>query len=491
MATNVKVVSTDLRQITIKVNPGTYLTEVLEQACKKFSLSQDTYLLKHNKRQLDLSNTFRSAGLVPGAKLELVAKSKSPSVLSIALQLPEPESKSFGANRATEKLPSDYTLWKVLRHFESQTFSGKNINITGRGVPKMINGGQGQLYYETPVLQVERRSFSTFVDFQKTLSQLGYNSGNVLIRLSFQKTDNTLAVAMDNITQYFQDEDRTGNEAEGSGQAGSSTTALEDSSAAAPMAVSEAMSNAGATAEDVRTETKPDLEAMDVDSVPIDPLAPVSIFSAPSSSTPAAASIVEPDEIYMPGIAHAQLHQHRLKTESLNKRLPSDQELEERAAAEAAKISAVKSIEIKVRFPDNTSAQWRFGPDAAGAMVYQAVRQVMAADQAPFKLVLPGAKGAIRDDESKLIQAYGLTVRTLVNLVWADSVAAETRKAPFLKQSAASRAQEVVVPEVPQGEAEDEPGPSVPLLASKQESKGEGSGVKKMPKWLKGLGGKK
>jgi tether containing UBX domain for GLUT4 len=46
MATNVKVVSTDLRQTTIKVDPETYLTKVLESACKKFSLSSDKYLLK-------------------------------------------------------------------------------------------------------------------------------------------------------------------------------------------------------------------------------------------------------------------------------------------------------------------------------------------------------------------------------------------------------------------------------------------------------------
>jgi tether containing UBX domain for GLUT4 len=46
MATNVKVVSTDLRQATIKVDPDTYLTQVLESACKKFNLPPDKFLLK-------------------------------------------------------------------------------------------------------------------------------------------------------------------------------------------------------------------------------------------------------------------------------------------------------------------------------------------------------------------------------------------------------------------------------------------------------------
>lgn len=46
MASHVVVIASDLRRTTIKVNPGTYLTDVLEEACRKLNLSSDRYLLK-------------------------------------------------------------------------------------------------------------------------------------------------------------------------------------------------------------------------------------------------------------------------------------------------------------------------------------------------------------------------------------------------------------------------------------------------------------
>lgn len=46
MATNVVVIATDLRRATIKVQPGTYLTDVLEEACRRLNLSSDKYIVK-------------------------------------------------------------------------------------------------------------------------------------------------------------------------------------------------------------------------------------------------------------------------------------------------------------------------------------------------------------------------------------------------------------------------------------------------------------
>ena len=46
MASRVVVIATDLRRATISVQPATYLTEVLEEACKKLNLTPDKYLLK-------------------------------------------------------------------------------------------------------------------------------------------------------------------------------------------------------------------------------------------------------------------------------------------------------------------------------------------------------------------------------------------------------------------------------------------------------------
>jgi len=507
MATNVKVVGTDLRQVTIKVTPSTYLTEVLEQACTKLKIPNDKFLLKHKQRQLDLSQTFRTSGLIPGARLELVVRANTPTVVNVALQLPTPESSLFPPHgRVSDKLPSDFTIWQILRQFESgKASAGKGLNITARGVPQINNGaqaGSGQLYYEIPHVVIENRTLSTFVDFQRTLSQLGYNSGGVLIRLSFHRTDQPLSYAMREIEQYFKvevpdntaqktDDARTEKESESSSQSKAVQGETQDSAPEVPAATETVQSPT--TNEEPSTTTQqqqaPSSDAMDMDEEKPAGHRPVTIFSVPSSSTPVAARRADSEEDYTPDISHAKAHQKLLKSLGENKRLLSDHELEEKAAAEEAKVAAVKSIKVKVRFPDNFSAEWAFGPNDSGANLYSEVRGIMANSSAPFKLLLPGARTVIQDDDSvKLIKGYGLKTNTLVSFVWDDKVPTEVRQQPFLKGSAASQAQQVVVPDVPEIEVKDE-GPNLPAAAPKPKNDGDSSGFKK-PKWLKGLGKK-
>ncbi|KAH8160668.1 hypothetical protein CIB48_g7580 [Xylaria polymorpha] len=501
MATNVKVVGTDLRQVVIKVNPGTYLTEILEQACTKLKVPNDRYLLKHKQRQLDLSQTFRTSGLVPGARLELVVRANTPTAVNVALQLPSPESSAFPPHgRISEKLPSDFTVWQILRQFESgKASAGRNLNITARGVPQTSNGtqaGSGQLYYEIPNIVIEKRTLSTFIDFQKTLSQLGYNSGGVLMRLSFQKTDKVLSDAMREIEEYFKsdEQDNAPQKSEDTSTDGKSANTSEPSdlpSETHPLvpAPTEVVSPAATTKDPPTTQDTAGTDIMDVDEEISSGHRPVTIFSAPTSSTPVAALRPDSEEDYAPDISHAKAHQKLLKSLGENKRLLSDRELEEKAAAEEAKVAAVKSIKIKVRFPDNFSAEWAFGPEDTGASLYSEVRGIMTNSSAPFRLVLPGARTVIKDDaNSKLIKGYRLNVNTLVNFTWDDKVPANIRQQPFLKSSAVGQAQEVFVPEVPEIEVKQE-GPSAPVQAPAPRNDSEGSGFKK-PKWLKGFGKK-
>ncbi|KAI1385056.1 putative UBX domain protein [Hypoxylon trugodes] len=508
MATNVKVVGTDLKQVTIKVNPGTYLTDILEQACEKLKADPSKFLLKHKQKQLDLSKTWRTSGLPPGAKLELVVRSNTPTAINVALQFPAPESNLFPpSGRITEKLPNDFTLWQLLRQFESGTASqGKNLNITGRGIAQTSNGtaaGSGQLYYETPVLTIESRTLSTFADFQKTLAQLGYNSGSVLIRLSFQKTDKTLADAMGDISQFFRAEEED-QKAEGIAAVPAASDIATPSADIQPSNDAPINPPVDEPETSVPNDTPQDVagpssvaqappDAMDIDE-PSSDNRPVTIFSAPSSGTPAAALRTDADESFAPRIEHAQAHQRLLKTAGENKRLLSDQELEAKAATEDAKVAAVKSIRIKVRFPDNFSAEWPFGPEDTGATLYSEIRKLMANETAQFKLALPPGKIVIKDDSSppsKLIGGYRLSSNTLVNFMWDDKVPTQVRQQPFLKGQVVGRAQNVVVPETPEVEDEDVAGPSVnvSMIAPKPKAEGDGSGFKK-PKWLKGFGKK-
>lgn len=55
MASHVVVIATDLRRTTIKVSPGTYLTDVLEQACQKLKLPADRYIVKYVTDSLKMS----------------------------------------------------------------------------------------------------------------------------------------------------------------------------------------------------------------------------------------------------------------------------------------------------------------------------------------------------------------------------------------------------------------------------------------------------
>lgn len=440
-------------------------------------------------------------------------KSKTTSVVNIALRLPESEAKDIPGGRLTDKFRSDTTLWKMLRHFEVKGApSGRTLNFTDRGVPQTSNGtqaGSGQLYYEMPVLRIMNREVSTLADFQKTLSQLGLDAGSQMIQLSFRSTEQTLGDAMNEISQFFREEEeiqKTANEP---------APAPESSAAAVP--------TPAGSADNMEAEaTQPqDLQKSGNDEVPQetptthpadragdtmvvdepeatsrDVLNPVGIFSAPTSATPVAASIDLPDHYYTPTIAHAQAHQQKLLESAVNKRLKSDAEIEAQARAEEAKIAAVKTITVKVRFPDQTSAHWKFGPDDTGATLYKAVRSVMANDAAPFKLVLPGpptVSSHIKDEagvKHSLIKGYRLSGSVLLNLSWEDQVPQAVKKSSFLKPEFASQATKVEVPDIP---VVDEPEPSVPQAPPpKPQSSGEGSGsVKKVPKWLKGLGGKK
>ncbi|TQV95899.1 hypothetical protein V2A60_001066 [Cordyceps javanica] len=486
MSTHVVVIGSDLRRATIKVTPGTYLIDVLQEACKKLSISSERYILKHKQKTVDLTVPFRTSGLVGGAKLELVQKSNTPSAVQIGLQLPQPEAKEVPGGRLIKKLPSDLTLWGVLRQLESGDASaGRNINITARGVARTSAGtasGSGQLYYESPVLNIMGRDYTTFEDFQKTLAQLGHNSGSVLIRLTFKTTDQTLFEAMEQISQFFKE-----TREEPSVPAPQPLAPAAPEEAPSAPAPDTTMADAPSAAQEA-SETIPAL-TVTAASEPKDPYEPVNVYLAPSNSTPAAALAPTEESDFTPTVAHAKLHQSQLQQNARNKRLLSDKELEEKAADEQARVAAIKSVLIKVRFPDNTSGDWEIDHTSTGAFLYGAVRHVMADPALAFHLVLPGSSGknVIKDDagpKHNLIAGYKLQGRVLINLVWNDEVPPAKRKLPFLRANVAKQGQAIKIPEMPTYEAE-EPVPAPKKEGGETKKEGDGKGGSKVPKWLK------
>ena len=520
MSSHVVVLTADMRRATVKVTPSTYLTDVLQEACKKLNVSSDKFLLRlvlpdsrrihitdfwnrsANNKAVDLSLTYRTSGLSPGAKLNLVQKSKTPSAIQVALQLPQPEAKEIPGGRLIDKFPSDLTLWQLLRQFESgKASNGRNINITARGIAQMSEGasGSGQLYYETPVLNIMNRELSTFVDFQKTLSQLGYNSGSVLIRLSYRKTDKVFHEAVEEIRTYFQEDDKQHDDTPQS-SAAQEERAVEapatDAGGDTPMSDTQPEHTEAAAkdpqapvpSEPAQSATEPSV-ARENGAPPVsdDPYTPAHVFLAPTSSTPSAALAPYSEPDTAPSIAQAQQHQHRLQESSKNKRLLSDKELAEKAAAEEAKMASITSILVRVRFPDNTTTEWAVTPEKTGAFLYEAVRRVMVHRDQPFRLVIPpGIKQVIKDDDNQknsLIKAYKLRGATLVNFMWDDSVPTEIRKQqPFLQDAVAKQGEAVKIPDVPQVPDEEPSAPAAVAEPKKEDKKGLG-GLKK-PKWM-------
>lgn len=378
------------------------------------------------------------------------------------------------------------------------------MNFTARGVTEVANGssGAGRIFYEMPNLRGQNnQEFVTFGDLQRTIvGGLGVNSGSVLVRLTFKKTEQPLEEAMVEIGQYFKSEE----EAQ-SGATGSETTPVVEVEG-----ITEAiakMDSAEPSGED--TDMKDQTTAVLGDSLvtpskrpaPVTPeeavlgpnQRPISIYAAPSSAVPKAALQPHNEDDYEPTIAHAKLHQSRLLNRSQNQRLLGDAELDQLGKEKAEKLATMKKVEIKLRFPDQTTTVVSFTAEETAGFLYDFVKNLIAAEDQPFKLVWngKGPQTVPRDkksSEKKLIKDLGLEGRVVINLVWEDGASESARKAPTLKQKYADKAREVAVPEVPEVEAKAEDvTPTVDKGKGKENSEDSGGKGKGIPKWLKGL----
>ncbi|PBP22893.1 hypothetical protein BUE80_DR006280, partial [Diplocarpon rosae] len=502
MATNVTVVDSAFRRANIKVGPGTYMTDVLEQACKKFNFEPSKYGLKNNNKAINLSSPFRQTGLVAGAKLELVLTSRSPSAVSVALQLPDSLAVSVPGGRLVDKVASDTTLWKILRHFESK--EGLNLNFTGRGVTQLENGasGAGRILYEMPTLNIMGRDVSDFGSLQKTLAQLGFRDGSVAVRLGFKSTELPLEEAMKEIDQYFEPAPKS---TEASKEVETVTDALSklpsrepqssaDLAIANTVVTSTESTSAPAGEQATPAQLTPSKRPAPDSSENTPPLRgpdnrPITVFSAPTSNTPRAALQPHNEADFEPTVAHAKLHQTRLQESSINKRLPSDAEQERLEKDKIAKLANVASVRIKIRFPDQSVVESPFEAAETGADLYAYVTKVIAAKDQPFKLVYRD-KGpqTVPKSEKKLIMDLGFSGAVLVNFLWEDAASDEVRKGSVLEASFNNAAKPIPIPEAAPEEPEEPGGAPVVDKEQGKDNGSKGKGQKSMPSWLlKGL----
>ena len=443
---------------------------------------------------MDLSRNVRLAGLVSGAKIELAQASRSQSVVSVALQLPETEAQGSN-NRLVDKFPSNTTVWMVLRKFESVA-SPSQRNYTARSVPMYSRdgGGEGRLYFATPVVQVMGRELSAFTDLQMTLAQLGFNRGSALLRLTFRTTDTPLEEALQGIGQYFADskEPDVGTaERRLSAEVDRSVRNDEDlgPSEVLTLAAEKANTEASPSAREASVGINLDVATPPVASTRNDALGEsfrnVTIFAPPSSDTPKAAQQPFNEKDYEPTIDHAKLHQSRLAAAGTNKRLLSDAELLAQAEAKAAKKANAQEVQIKIRLPDQLQVVSKFSNVDTAQTLYDFVKGMMIHEREPFELRFSAAGGFESiptgpQSDAKLIGHLGMLGRVLVNMIWSEGASIEARTAPVLKEEYRQKAQMIEVVET-QEVAVKEEGEDVQEYKGKEE-KGKKGG---MPKWLK------
>lgn len=364
--------------------------------------------------------------------------------------------------------------------------------------------GSGRLCYEMPTVNAMGRDLASFVDLQKTLGQLGFNSGTCLLRLSFRNTEKPLEEAMSEITQYFKEVE------DPQAQSGTSTDGAHAGSVAEMQSVPAADEAPEPTTESNRSPPKEDvmmMEAPTLGDVPMttteDAAAPpsqstlssptpsseppfsptpkavtpqppqsgISIFAPPTSSTPAAASTFNEAD-YIPTAAHALGHQARLEKASRNKKLLSDAELSAQAQAQTDALKQVSEVVVRIRFPDNAQAQNAFGQNATTKDLYDLCRTLMhRPEDEEFKIRHQGAKGTetLEEGERRLILDLGWKGRVLVTVVWGDGV---ERWGAVLKQEHLERAQQLRM-EQPRFEVEED----VPVASvAEEDKKGKKSG---------------
>lgn len=466
MASHVYVVDSSARRHQVKTTPATYLRDVLEEACQKLKKDPNQYCLQDSSRPpktIDLSVQIRLSGLVSGAKLQLVQQSRSPSVISIALQLPE----ALGGLRLQDRFSSDTSLWLILRKFEDSAAEGvSKLNITQRGRPSTTSGS-GTLEYEQPVVHIMGRDLKTFTDLQKSLMQLGFNSGNVLLRLTFADSGQPMHLAMEEITNYFSAPARMSKSVKDTASTTGATLQDVDVESSAPVAetaidrpsdipmagtpqsdtiMSEARLDDGQSQQDQQHPEQPF-----VPSAGTPPRPEVSVYKPSSTPTPQAArESYDPDD-YVPTVDHAKSHQATLNRAARNQRLLSDAELAEVEQEQQAKLAEIRSSTVRVRLPDQMMIDIVITPEHTPSDMYQLVRDKLETPNEGFQLRHTGVKGAPitldKDDTHKyLIKDLGFTQRVLVTMVWDVTASQAARKGAVLKASLREQAVELKIP---------------------------------------------
>ena len=511
MASHVVVVDSTARRVKIPTTPGKQLTDVLQEACVKLKYNPASHGLKYKNKQLDLSIPFRLSGLVSGAQLEIVQVARSAGVVTVALQLPESEANQVPGGRLIDKFPSTTTLWQVLRKFEAGAAGdggSSKFNFTARGIPSSTTGA-GSLLYEQPLLQISNRELANFTDLQKTLMQLGLNTGSIVIRMRLAATQKPLQDALQEHQAYFDslEDTSTGPQAQQSTrsdppQSSSIPSGVQeerppdqqttDTAAAAPLSVS----NEGVAPLNEESDAAHPSHSSVSESTTSPRARPVSVYRPPTSATPSAAIDQGNESDYTPTVEHAQAHQRMLNDASRNRRLKTDAELAAQVQEQDEKLAAVTEVTIRVKFPDQLTLETPFNQSNTGNTLYDWVRSELATQfqNEGFVLGVPGGLQSkmqiIPNSDARLIKDLRLRGRVLMVFQWDEKTASPAAggSKTVLKPERVKEAQVLKAPDQPtHNSGPEDQGVKVNLGKGDGDegSSGDSKAGGKVPKWLK------
>ena len=366
--------------------------------------------------------------------------------------------------------------------------------------------GAGRLNYEMPVVTVlpGHREQADFIGLQKTLSQLGFDSGSALLRLSFKNSGTPLEEAMAQISEYFKSSETPVHSVHTASLSQSSSVPVPENAASDPTVTVAGESNGAEESEPARIDVDPKISpepgsSSTVSPVPeqltleniahlqssvpttsTKPLATttnqgrnVRIFAAPTSATPQAARRAFNENDYEPTVEHAKSHQAALQARTRNQRLLSDKELDdiETARQERLTAAAEKGSAVRVRMPDQSQIEMPISKDDTSEGLYEFVESFLEFKE-PFQLKHMGQNGRhvlITRDDKRLIQELRFSTAELVTFLWDDKASNEAR---LSRRTLAKEWQDKAQPlKVVEPVVEDRPDPTPPAGQSKAEGK--------------------
>ncbi|XP_031628369.1 tether containing UBX domain for GLUT4 [Contarinia nasturtii] len=151
----VNVLTPNGRRQNVKVQPNTAILKVLEDVCEKHKFDPNEYDLKHHKRILDLTTSFRFSGLPNNAQLEMVEaqKKRQDAEVELVVQLSD-------GTRVEGKFKPNTILLDIIKELSPNELTGDDLCA---------------IYMRTEVSSDKLGSTS--------LKDLGLISGRAIIRL--------------------------------------------------------------------------------------------------------------------------------------------------------------------------------------------------------------------------------------------------------------------------------------------------------------------